>query len=121
VRGLDQLLRNRAVDAGDADVETGAQEEGAVCVVQIDRGIDRRLARQLDLALGGGEAERAEVAGRPGSSEQVFGGRVRLGQLDVEEAVAGVRGAVGARGDVGLAGEEKLGGGSHGGVLSGSS
>ena len=115
MRRLDQLLGDRAIDTGNADVETGPQEEGAVRIVQVDRGVDRRLARQLDLALGGGEAQRAEVAGRPGGGEQVFGGRVRLGQLDIERAVVRVRGAVGAGGDVGLAGEEKLCSGGHGG------
>ena len=70
--------------------------------------------RQLDLLLGGGELDRAEVAGRPGAGEQVLGGRVRLRQLDVDEAVAAAGGAVGAAGGVGAAGEEDFCGGGHG-------
>ena len=61
-----------------------------------------------------GELERADVAGRPGGGEQVFGGRVRLRQLDVEEAVARAGGAVRAGGDMGISGDENLCIGGHG-------
>ncbi len=74
MRRLDQLLRDLAVHAGHADGEARAQEVGAVGIVQIDLGIDRELGRQLDLPLGGGELDRAEVAGRPGRGEELFGG-----------------------------------------------
>jgi len=56
----------------------------------------------------GGEAERAEEAGRPGGGEEIFGGRVRFGKLDVEHAVGAARIAFGAAFDVGGAGEESL-------------
>jgi len=62
------------------------------------------------LFLGRGELDRADVAGRPGGTEQIFRGRVRLRQLDVEEAVSAHRGAVRAGRGVGLAVKENLGG-----------
>ena len=65
-------------------------------IVQIDLGIDLRAARQLDVALGGGEFDRAHVAGRPGGAEQLLGGRVRLRQLDVQLAVVAAGDAVAA-------------------------
>ena len=78
MRRLGQLLGDRAVHARQADVQARPQEERVAVAVQIDLGVDRRMLGQLDLALGGGELDRAEIAGRPGAGEQVLGGRVRL-------------------------------------------
>ncbi len=75
MRGFDQLLGELALDAGDADVEARAEEEGAAGPIEIDLRVDLGLARKLDLALSGGELDRADVASRPGRREQVFGGR----------------------------------------------
>src|SRR3954463_15778189 len=36
VRELDQFLRDRAVDAGNADIETGTEEEAVAAVVEVD-------------------------------------------------------------------------------------
>jgi hypothetical protein len=116
VRRLGQRLRDVALDAGDADVKPRAQEERAAVKIQRDLGIDFRRGRELDLTLRGRKLDRADVAGRPGGAEQVFGRRMRLWQLDVEQAVLAAGSAVGAGGDVGLSGEENLGG--HGEVLS---
>jgi hypothetical protein len=52
----------------------------------------------------------AEIAGRPGRAEQVFGGGVRLGELQLQLAVAAARAAVGAADIVGRAGEDDLAG-----------
>ena len=108
VRRVDEILRDRVVEARQADIEARTQEEAAVAVVQIDLGIDRRIGRQLDLLLRGGDADRAHVAGRPGDAEQILGGRMRLGQLDVDLAVAALAIAIGAAGGVGLAAEKEL-------------
>ena len=106
-----------AVDAGQADIETRAQEEGAAGEVEVYLGIDGPVIPELDLPLHGGGFDRAEIAGRPGGAEQVFRGRVRLRQLDVELAILGMRGAVVAGGDVGLSREEEFFGGGHGEIL----
>lgn len=71
VRGLDKVLRDRALDARHADVQSSAQEEGAADLVQIDLGIDFRMGGELDLLLGGGEFDCAQVAGRPGGTEEI--------------------------------------------------
>ena len=57
-------------------------------MVEIDLGIDFRQRRKLQLFLGRGELDRADVAGRPGGTEQISAAGVQLRQLDVEEAVA---------------------------------
>src|SRR5581483_3466503 len=117
VRRIDQLLRHLAVDAGQADIEARTQEESAAGEVQVDLGVDGPFIRKLDLALRGGEFDCAEIAGRPGCAEQVFGGRVRLRQPDVELAVPGLRSSVAAGGDVGLSGEENFFSRGHGVIL----
>jgi hypothetical protein len=113
VRGLDEVLRYGAVEAGQADIEVRAQEEAGVAVVEIDLRIDRRIGRELDLLLHGGDAERAHIAGRPGDAEQVLGGRMRLWQLDIDLAVAALAIAIAAAGGVGLGAEKNFLG--HGG------
>ncbi|MCY1245604.1 hypothetical protein D9M72_587680 [compost metagenome] len=114
---MDQLVGDVAVQFRQADIEPCAQEVGTVVDVQIDLGVDSETCRELDLSLRGGNLDRADVAGGPSSTEEVFGGRVRLCQLEFEHAVAALGAAVAAAGVVGLAGEKKLLG--HGGILSG--
>jgi hypothetical protein len=71
MRRVDQRLRDLAVEARQADLEAGRQEECAAIEVQVDLGIDRNIGRELDLLLAGGELDRAHVAGRPSGAEQV--------------------------------------------------
>lgn len=81
---IDQLLRNLAVDPRHADIYARSQKERTVVKVQVILGIDCQTGRERDLSVGGGELKRA-MSGRPAGSEQVLGGRVRLGKLDVQE------------------------------------
>ncbi len=92
---MDQLLGDGAVEARQADVEARRQEEGAVGEVQVDLGIDRAVRRKRDLLPCGSEFDRAEVARRPGDAEEIFGRRVGLRQLEVDEAVEAAADAVG--------------------------
>ena len=88
MRGFGQLLGDRAIHARHGHAETRSQKKGVAGAVEIDLGIDFRAAGQLDLPLGGGELDRAHVAGRPGGGEQVLGGRMRLRELQIDKAVA---------------------------------
>src|ERR1700678_1254577 len=108
MRRLDQRPGDLAVEARQADVQAGREEEIAAIEVQVDLSIYRHLGRELDLPMTGGELDRAHVTGRPGGAEQILRRRVGLGQLDVQETVAAVGGAVMAVVGVGLAGEENL-------------
>src|ERR1700733_5975025 len=117
MRRLDQRLGDLTVEARQADVQAGREEEIAAIEVQVDLSVDRHLGRKLDLPMTGGELDRAHVTSRPGGAEQILRRRVGLGQLDVQETVAAVGGAVMAVGGVGLAGEENLR--AHREVLSG--
>jgi hypothetical protein len=109
VREIDQFAGDFAVDAGDMNVEAGAEDEAvSAAVQQFDRRVGFGRCGERDLALSGREFERADEAGRPCGSEEIFGGGVRLRQRDVEDAVGAAGVAVGAAFDVGGAGEEDL-------------
>ncbi len=106
MRGVDQFAGDDGVEAGDLNVETGAEDETAIAAQNLDRGVGFGRGGQLDLALSGGEFERPDEAGRPCGGEEIFGGGVRLGQREVEDVVGAAGVAVRAAFDVGGAGED---------------
>ena len=106
---VDELASNFDVDAGHDHVELGAQEECAILRQQVDRGVHRRGLGQANLLLSRSNADRADEAAGPGSAEEVLGRRVRVGKLQVEEAVVAAGVAVGAADIVGGSGIDGLG------------
>ncbi|MNU53607.1 hypothetical protein D3C71_426420 [compost metagenome] len=84
-----------------AQGQSGLKEVGRTSLAQVHFDVDGQVCGQCDVALGGNQANRCGVAGRPCAGEQLLGFRVRLGsgeymgrlggtggrQLDVEGAV----------------------------------
>jgi len=120
VRRIDQRLRGRPVEPGQADLEPrGEREAFGLVAVEVDFGIDRSAGGQCDAGFLCGKAERTLEAGRPARREQLLGigagarGAGRA-ELDVELAIGAFCGAVAAadgvdmRGVKGLAGHKIL-------------
>jgi len=105
---LDQLAHDVQVGARHVDTEARPQEKSIAGENQVDLGIDSRMGRQLDFLPSGSKLDRADKAGRPSGGEKLFRGRVWLGQLDIDRAVATARVAVLAAGGVSLASAKDL-------------
>ena len=111
------FLRRRLVHAGDLDVQRDLDAEALRDRADADVGGDRGVGGQGDLLLHGDELHRADEARRIAGREQLLGvgagGAVAaeaLGrrQLDVEDAVVGLRRAVAPAGRGGVRGVEDL-------------
>lgn len=94
-----EVLCDRAVDAGDTDIKTYAQEVvGAISEVQIDFGVDRDFARRY-IALPRHKRDRALERSRPAGGEQLLwictdADRAGVRQPDVEITVGTARNSV---------------------------
>lgn len=94
-----EVLCNRAVDAGDADIKTYVQEVvGAISEVQIDFGVDRDFARRY-IALPRHKRDRAPERSRPAGGKQLLwictdADRAGVRQPDVEITVGTARNSV---------------------------
>ncbi|EGE56507.1 hypothetical protein RHECNPAF_6420054 [Rhizobium etli CNPAF512] len=113
VRLVDKRLGDIRLDAGQADLEPGLQKIIAVRRPEIDFGIHRSFRGKPDLQLAGGDAHRADEAGRPAGGEKLFGigaGPRAAGrrEFDVELSVIALRRPVAPPGGAGLAGIENL-------------
>src|SRR5262245_3890995 len=99
-RIVDQALGDASVDVGNGDVEPSAEEVLTVAVpMQIDLGVDRDLARELDLLLLRHNRDRTLETGRPAGRKQLFRiganpRRARNRKLDIEPPVGAARGAI---------------------------
>ncbi|MDT4852190.1 hypothetical protein FQZ97_864130 [compost metagenome] len=128
MRRVHQIFGHGAVKAGQAHRQAGGDAEAGRDRADVHFGVDRRIGRHGDLLHAGHVLERAHEAGRVAGREQLLGvgggagaahglGR---GELDVEQAVVGSRGAFTAAGGVGAGGVDHfVEGGGHGGSFEG--
>ena len=99
MRLLDERLCGFTIDAGQADIQAGAEKIFAVRQMQIDLGVDGQVGRRSNISLAGRRPERALEAGRPTGREQLLGIRAeargaRRRELDVEAPIRAARGAL---------------------------
>ncbi len=94
VRRREQLTSDLRVDTWYGSVETCPQEKAVVAEIEVDLGVDRRSAGELDLSSRSGELDRTDEAGRPGGGKQPLCGRMRLREPDIETSVAATCGAI---------------------------
>ena len=73
MRLLDERLCGFTIDAGQADIQAGAEKIFAVRQMQIDLGVDGQVGRRSNLSLAGRRSERALETGRPTGREQLLG------------------------------------------------